>query len=259
MPEDDSLPASTDPIAWYDLHAGEVVNRYESPAPEKINDWFRAFLPGQPGFILDVGAGSGRDAAWLASLGHEVIAVEPSDQLRARAQELHAGVSGITWINDRLPGLEKVHRLGVSFDFILLNAVWMHVPPASRQPAFRKLITLLKPGGRLAISFRQPDPDRARSIFACHMDEFEKLARDHGSIIEKWDTTKDEEIRPDIEWTRLIITLRVGRKVIAAFTGATYSESGIISSINRNCWVVRPSMRTRSFHLGGEIFCDAIL
>jgi SAM-dependent methyltransferase len=75
-------------------------------------------------------------------------------------------------MNDRLPGLEKVHRLGVTFDFILVNAVWMHVPPAARQRAFRKLITLLKPGGRLAISFRQPDlqagsatrtsPDRRR-------------------------------------------------------------------------------------------------
>ena len=105
--------------------------------------------------------------------------------MRARARELHADATGITWVNDTLPGLEKVHRLGVTFDFILVNAVWMHVPPAARRRAFRKLITLLKPGGRLAISFRQPDPDRARSMFPCHLDEFEKLSRDHGSILEK--------------------------------------------------------------------------
>jgi SAM-dependent methyltransferase len=207
MPEDESVPAPTDPIAWYDLHAGEAVSRYESPSPEKINNWLRPFLPGQPGFILDVGAGSGRDAAWLASLGQEVIVVEPSEQMRAQAQDLHGGAAGITWMNDRLPGLEKVHRLGVSFDFILVNAVWMHVPSASRQRAFRKLITLLKPGGRLAITFRQPDPDRARSMFPCNVDEFEKLARDHGAIIEKWDTTKDDGIQPEVEWTRLIIQL----------------------------------------------------
>jgi SAM-dependent methyltransferase len=207
MPEDEPVPASTDPIAWYDLHAGEVVNRYESPAPEKINDWFRGFLPDQSGFILDIGAGSGRDAAWLTSLGHEVIAVEPSERMRALGQELHGHAAGITWVSDRLPGLEKVHRLGVSFDFILVNAVWMHVPPAARQRAFRKLITLLKPGGRLAISFRQADPDASRSMFPCHTDEFEKLARDHGSILEKCDTTTDEQARPGIEWTRLIIRL----------------------------------------------------
>jgi protein-L-isoaspartate O-methyltransferase len=85
MPEDESVPAINDPIGWYDVHADEAVGRYESLAPERINDWVRDFLPGQPGLILDVGAGSGRDAAWLASLGHEVIAVEPSEQMRARA------------------------------------------------------------------------------------------------------------------------------------------------------------------------------
>lgn len=127
--------------------------------------------------------------------------------MRARARELHADATGITWVNDRLPGLEKVHRLGVSFDFILLNAVWIHGPPPARQQAFRKLITLLKPGGRLAISFRQSDSDRARSMFLCHLDELEKLARDHGSILEKSDKTTEERACLGIEWTRLIIRL----------------------------------------------------
>jgi hypothetical protein len=59
MPEDESVPAINDLIAWYDHHAGEAVSRYESLPPDKINDWFRAFLPEQSGLILDVGAGSG--------------------------------------------------------------------------------------------------------------------------------------------------------------------------------------------------------
>jgi predicted NBD/HSP70 family sugar kinase len=55
MPEDESVPATNDPIAWYDHHAGEAVSRYESSAPDKINDWFRSFLPEQSVLILDVG------------------------------------------------------------------------------------------------------------------------------------------------------------------------------------------------------------
>jgi protein-L-isoaspartate O-methyltransferase len=101
MDEDESVPAIADPIAWYDRHSEEAVSRYESAAPEKINDWFRGILPEQSGLILDVGAGSGRDAAWLASLGHEVIAVEPSEQIRVRARELHADATGITWMRSR--------------------------------------------------------------------------------------------------------------------------------------------------------------
>ena len=84
-----------------------------------------------------------------------MIAVEPSEQMRARGVRLH-GTDKIRWINDRLPGLENVHRPGISFDFILLNAVWMHVLPANRRRAFRKLVTLLK-----------RRPSRALSLPSC--------------------------------------------------------------------------------------------
>jgi ubiquinone/menaquinone biosynthesis C-methylase UbiE len=42
---------------------------------------------------LDVGAGSGRDAAWLVSRGFEVWAVEPSEVMRREAQKRHAEAS----------------------------------------------------------------------------------------------------------------------------------------------------------------------
>jgi SAM-dependent methyltransferase len=79
-------------------------------------------------------------------------------------------------------------RLGISFDFILLNVVWMHVPTANRRRAIRKLATLLKPGAWMAISFRQPEPGNPRSMFPCHLDELEQLARIHGTFIERVET-----------------------------------------------------------------------
>lgn len=39
-------------------------------------------IPKQPCRTLDVGAGTGPDAAWLASLSHTVVAAEPVDALR---------------------------------------------------------------------------------------------------------------------------------------------------------------------------------
>ena len=206
MSADDLSPDSSDAVAWYDENAEAIVERHESIAPEKVNDWLEDILPNQPSLVLDVGAGSGRDAAWLASRGHQVIAVEPSEQMRARGVRLH-GTDKIRWINDRLPGLENVHRLGISFDFILLNAVWMHVLPTNRRRAFRKLVTLLKPGAWMAISFRQADPGDLRSMFPCHVDELEQLARIHGTFIERVETANEELTRPGIEWTRVIIRL----------------------------------------------------
>src|SRR5258708_28253088 len=82
---------------WYQEHAEAVVERHESLAPEKVNAWLDGYLPTQPSLVLDVGAGSGRDAAWLVSRGQQVIAVEPSDQMRTRGQRFH-GSDLIRWI-----------------------------------------------------------------------------------------------------------------------------------------------------------------
>jgi len=51
--------------------------RYESVTFEHVHDWLLSALPDRPGIVLDVGAGTGRDAAWLAAHGHEVVALKP--------------------------------------------------------------------------------------------------------------------------------------------------------------------------------------
>ena len=121
----------SDAIRWYDQNVSDVSRRYESVAAETVHGWLVDLLPIAPALVLDVGAGTGRDAAWLASRGLEVVAVEPSGAMRAEAQRLHASPS-IRWIRDSLPSLDQVLRLGLSFDLILLSAVWMHVPPTDR-------------------------------------------------------------------------------------------------------------------------------
>ena len=69
MSADDFSPDASDAVAWYDENAEAIVERHESIAPEKVNDWLEDVLPNQPSLVLDVGAGLGRDAAWLASRG----------------------------------------------------------------------------------------------------------------------------------------------------------------------------------------------
>jgi DNA repair protein RadA/Sms len=77
---------------------------YESLAFEEAHGPILDLLPATPGRVLDVGAGSGRDAAWFAYRGHAVVAVEPSDNMRRQARERHADPR-IRWIDDALPGL----------------------------------------------------------------------------------------------------------------------------------------------------------
>jgi SAM-dependent methyltransferase len=112
----------SDAIRWYDQNISEVSRRYESVAANTVHGWLVDLLPIAPALVLDIGAGTGRDAAWLASRGLEIIAVEPSSAMRAEAQRLHPSPS-IRWIPDSLPSLDQVLRLGLSFNLILLSAV----------------------------------------------------------------------------------------------------------------------------------------
>jgi len=170
---------TSDAVRWYDQNISLVSPRYESVAAETVHRWLVDLLPNAPALVLDVGAGTGRDAAWLVSRGLEVIAVEPSGAMRAEAERLHPSPS-IRWIADSLPSLNHVLRLGLSFDVILLSAVWMHVLPADRARAFRKLVTLLKPGGCMAITLRHGPAEPERGIHAASQAEIERLARGHG-------------------------------------------------------------------------------
>jgi SAM-dependent methyltransferase len=71
-----SLSGSSNALQWYEANAMEVAVRHESLDPAEVHSWWLDQLPNSPAVILDVGAGTGRDAAWLAGQNHDVIAVE---------------------------------------------------------------------------------------------------------------------------------------------------------------------------------------
>ena len=188
---------------WYETHAAEAAARYESVAAEQINAWLLDLLPKRRAVVLDVGAGSGRDTAWLTSLGHEVVATDPSAAMRAQARRWHPNL-GVQYLPDRLPELTKTFRTGISFDFILVNAVWMHVAPADRKRAFRKLVTLLKPGGVIAFTLREPIDD-GRDMYPVSGAEIEELARQHGAFVERRSDGADFLGRTPIRWEQVAV------------------------------------------------------
>jgi SAM-dependent methyltransferase len=195
-----------DPPSPYDDEAQALALLYERLRFEDVHGWLLDLLPERPGLVLDVGAGSGRDAAWFAAAGHEVVAVEPSSGMRAQGRRLHPQPR-IRWIDDALPSLNATLRLGLSFDLILLSAVWMHVRPEERRRAFRKLITLLKPGGLLAISLRLGAPEARRAMYPVSLEEVEGLARAHGALVVRSGQAEDRLGRNAIRWAHVALRL----------------------------------------------------
>ena len=155
-----------DVVASYDVGAPALVPEYESLPFEVIHTSVLNLLPESTGCILDVGAGTGRDAAWFAANGHNVVAVEPSAQFRAAGQERHRSPD-IRWMNDTLPALEKVLRSKLTFDLVWVSAVWMHVPRSVRARAFRKLVSVMSPGASMMVSLRQGKRPQTRLRARC--------------------------------------------------------------------------------------------
>lgn len=202
-----SGPTSSDSIDVYDAHAERLAAEYEAADPGLVWAGISDLLPKGPDRLaLDVGAGSGRDAAWLAQLGFDVVALEPAQSMRSLARKLHPEAS-IRWRDDRLPALSATHSLGLSFDLILMSAVWHHVAPAERQRAFRKIANLLKPGGLLVMTLRDGPVPPARPMHAVSASEIEALAREHGLAVSRVSREPDRMGRADIDWTTICLTL----------------------------------------------------
>jgi SAM-dependent methyltransferase len=227
-------------LPGYDAKAKILAERYESIHFTKLHGWLLPFLSKTGGSALDVGAGSGRDAKGLLDLGFEVVAVEPSSSMRKEGQNRHPD-PGIHWIDESLPGLDTLVRQGFSFDLILLSAVWMHVSPNDRDRAFRKLVSLLKPAGILAITLRHGPNDPDRPMFDTSVDELEYLAKSHGMSVLHSDTEPDHLGRTEITWSHVAFkfpddetgALPLFRHVILKSDKSSTYKLGLLRSIAR--------------------------
>jgi hypothetical protein len=119
--------------------------------------------------------------------------------MRSEGVRLHPDPR-IRWIDDQLPDLSETTQLGISFDLVLLSAVWQHVLPTHRERAFRKIAGVVK-WGRSGPS----TPDSR--MHPVSLDEVECLARNYGFSVEKVHSGLDQQGREDVTWTCVALRL----------------------------------------------------
>lgn len=155
---------TTNILAGYEDAADALIKKFEAISSADLFQAVNDYLPGKPSHILDIGAGTGRDAAWFASQSHTVVAVEPADGLRTYGMSRHKSPN-ITWLDDRLPELPQTSALGEKFDLIVLSAVWQHLNDTHRQQAFSVLQQLTARGGKIIMSLRHGPGAPTRQVF----------------------------------------------------------------------------------------------
>ena len=193
----------------YHQNAEAFVAQYESVSAEQVHQSWLHLLPiaSSATFALDVGAGSGRDARFLAAQGFQVVAVEPAENLRLAAMAL-ANTDKIRWLADELPALTYIQALAQDFSLILLSAVWMHLTSEQREASLLTLTTLLAPQGLLVITLRHGSFSDGRITHPVSVAEIDTLISQHQlglTLVLVTDLLTDSLGRGDIAWQTVVL------------------------------------------------------
>ncbi|WDR05070.1 class I SAM-dependent methyltransferase [Devosia rhodophyticola] len=187
----------------YPETAEALVPIYESRGYIDVHRQVAHLFPKAPGTVLDIGAGTGRDAAGFAAIGHKVIAVEPVDEFRLPAARRHPDPA-IEWVDDCLPHLSKIAGRAKQFDLIIMTAVWMHLDATERKLALPIITSLLKPEASLVLTLRHGPVPAGRRMFNVTASETIALAKTCGlaptlCLLDQASSGN----QPDVTWTKL--------------------------------------------------------
>ncbi len=136
-------PEKTRRQLWDERHAAREPIESREPDPALAD--VASSMP--PGRALDLAAGDGRHAIWLASRGWQATGVDFSGVAVERAREAaaRAGVV-VAWVHADL--LEWAPEPG-SADLVAI--MFLHLPPVERRAVVAKAVDALAPGGRLLL------------------------------------------------------------------------------------------------------------
>ncbi len=130
-------------------------------------------LPQRPLRVLDIGAGLGHMALWLAERGHQVTLAEPAQPMLdgARQRFAEAGLAA-TFI--QAPWQELTERLETPYDLVVCHAVleWL-AEPAAILPALRRLTA---DDGWLSLAFYNKDALVYRNLLKGHFRKLRKAS-----------------------------------------------------------------------------------
>ena len=120
-----------------------TADRQWSAEPNRLIAELLTGLP--PGDAVDLAAGEGRHALWLAGLGWRVTAVDFSGAGLARGQA-QPGAHAVTWVQADVLGWTAPPG---SLDLVLV--AYLHVGADDTRALLTRAVGWLRPGGRLLV------------------------------------------------------------------------------------------------------------
>jgi len=191
-------------IEYYNQNAEELCALYDGLNFEQVHNEWLEYIP-KKGAVLDIGAGSGRDARYFASKTLSTYAVEPAEELLNRAKSNSKSFK-VNWIQDQLPNLSCIFSLDMQYDLILLSAIWMHLTPQERKESMVSISNLLNTAGIVVMTLRYGSFSDGRISNNVSIDELQELAQSNQlKLIYHTDLEADQLGRNDVAWQTVVL------------------------------------------------------
>lgn len=191
---------------YYADHAISYANSTYQVDMKELYQIFIDNLPDSNQHILDIGCGSGRDAAHFANLGYKVMAIDGSQTLVDWAEShYNEQVEWQCMTFEQTPFQVWYKR----FTGIWACASLLHVPYVELPFLFNNLLNTLKDNGVFYASFKYGDSERIdEGRFFCDMNEarIDKIiaSLDNSITLMTW-ITEDQRANISKKWLNLMI------------------------------------------------------
>lgn len=189
-------------IDYYNNNAHIEARNQLAKSFTDIHHWWYKSVEGKKR-ILDIGCGVGRDSAYLAANKHEVVSVDPSDEMLEIAGTTFPALRGHL-INDKLPTLECIDY--GKFDIIICSSVFHLLPVESHIDALSRLKELLKPGGFIALSLKHSPKEAELSNYPIEYNILLNMTRIVGLKVDNFKPTHDHITKNQMFWSNFILT-----------------------------------------------------
>lgn len=124
----------------------------EHPLIQTDLKWLQKSLGSGPGLVADLGCGTGRASALLASLGWTVIAIDLSRPMLVKLADEHFhGASSMMPVQGNLARLQFLPEGSLDAAVCLFSTIGMMPLKADRQKMLHGLAAAMKPGGHLLL------------------------------------------------------------------------------------------------------------
>lgn len=191
-------------LAYYSRHAREYITRANAVDMSRLYAGFEPYLPAGS-LVLDLGCGGGRDSRRFASLGHQVIALDPCPELLAEARrdtplDLGRRIHYVVGASPDLP------IAGSSCSAIWACASLLHLSRPAMPGALAECHRILTGGGVLWVSVKQGAGERVcdgRRFTYWEMDPLKRVVQ--GARFDAMATSERPSLdQPDTTWLSVL-------------------------------------------------------